>query len=90
MIRKLDPPTNKSLFHKLFHPLVGRALSPYYWIRGWRDIPMVKVDDSRIEWIIRMKERGVKNAEIASVQKVSIRRMQQIHAQYRKSGSIHL
>ena len=46
---------------------------------------MVKLDDSRIRWIIRMKEQGVKNREIASVQKVSIRRVQQIYAEYRRS-----
>jgi len=45
---------------------------------------MVKLDDSRIRWIIRMKEQGIKNEEMASVQKISIRRIQQIYAQYRK------
>ncbi len=49
---------------------------------------MVKLNDERITWIIRMKEQGVKNAEIASVQKVSIRRIQQIYAQYRKGKQI--
>ncbi len=49
---------------------------------------MVKLDDSGIRWIIRMKEQGVKNAEIASVQNVSVRRTQQIYAQYRKSKQI--
>ncbi len=49
---------------------------------------MVKLDDSKIAWIIKMKEQGVKNAEIASVQKVSIRRVQQIYAEYRKSKQI--
>ncbi len=49
---------------------------------------MVKLDDSRIAWIIRMKEQGAKNSEIASVQKVSVRRVQQIYAQYRKSEQI--
>ncbi len=77
-----------SLFPKLFHPLVKRALSAYYWIRGWKGIPMVKLNDDRIAWIIRMKERGVKNAEIASVQKVSVRRVQQIYAEYRKSKHV--
>jgi putative transposase len=51
---------------------------------------MVKLDDSRIRWIIRMKEQGVKNAEIASVQKVSVRRIQQIYAQYKKNKQISL
>lgn len=78
----------RSLFQLLFHPLVKRALSAYYWIRGWKDIPMVKLDGARIAWIIRMKEQGVKNAEIASVQKISIRRIQQIYAQYRKGKQI--
>jgi putative transposase len=49
---------------------------------------MVKLDGSRIAWIIRMKEQGVKNAEIASVQKISIRRIQQIYAQYRKGKNV--
>jgi putative transposase len=48
----------------------------------------VKLDSDRIAWIVKMKEQGAKNAEIASVQKVSVRRVQQLYSRYRKDHQL--
>jgi len=49
---------------------------------------VIKLDDSKIRWMVKMKKQGVRNEEIASVQKVSVRRVQQIYAQYKRTGQM--
>lgn len=47
------------------------------------------VSQSQIEWIVEAKNQGHKsNEETAGVQEVSVRRVQQLYAQYRKTGTI--
>lgn len=53
-----------------------------------RHSPCQAIDSERIAWIVKMKEQGAKNAEIASVQKVSVRRVQQLYSRYRKNGEL--
>lgn len=45
------------------------------------------LEQGQIEWIIKAKSDGWKNADIARVQGISIRRVQQLYSAYRKSGS---
>lgn len=66
-LQPLIIPVYGYLFRKSFHPLVRRVLYPYYWIRDYRGIPMVKLDEGRIRWIIKCKEEGKKNAELPSI-----------------------
>ena len=35
------------------------------------------LDQAQIEWVIRAKERGMKNADIARIQEISTRRVSQ-------------
>ncbi len=77
-----------SLFQKIFHPLVRGALRSYYWIRSWDTIPIVKLDNQKIAWIVNMKKRGTKNSDIALVQKVSVRRVQQIYSEYKNTKNL--
>ena len=49
---------------------------------------MVKLDEDRIRWIIKCKDEGRKNADIAATQKISVRRVQQIYSWYRKNKTI--
>ena len=77
-----------SLFRKLFHPLTKRALWPYYRMRGYHGIPMVKLDEKKINWLIKWKQQGHKNADIANGLKITPRRVQQIYSQYRTTRKI--
>ncbi|MGI0063104.1 MAG: DDE-type integrase/transposase/recombinase [Nitrosopumilaceae archaeon] len=49
---------------------------------------MVKLDDDRIRWIIKCRDEGIKNADIADVQKITVRRVQQIYSSYRKNSKL--
>jgi hypothetical protein len=49
---------------------------------------MVKLDEDRIRWIIKCKDEGKKNEDIANVQKISVRRVQQIYSWYRKNKMV--
>jgi putative transposase len=42
----------------------------------------------QIEWIIKAKNEGKKNQDIASIQEVSVRRVQQLYGEYRRTGTI--
>ncbi len=47
----------------------------------------VVLEQSQIEWIIKTKIEGKRiNEEIARVQEVSVRRVQQLCAQYKRTG----
>jgi len=45
--------------------------------------------DDQIRWIVKQKIEGkLKNEEIASIQGISVRRVQQIYSLYKKNGSL--
>jgi putative transposase len=48
---------------------------------------MAKLNDKKIAWIIKMKECGLSSSEIAFIQKVTSRRVNQIYLYYKKTGS---
>ena len=49
---------------------------------------MKKLNQKKIRWIINQKNKGIKNKEIASVQKISIRRVKQIYSEYKRTNEI--
>jgi len=48
---------------------------------------MAKLNDKKIVWIIKMKERGLSSSEIAFIQNVTSRRVNQIYLHYKRTGS---
>ncbi len=49
---------------------------------------MQKLDPIKVSWIIRAKENGVKNADIAQSMKVSARWVQKLYSRYCSLGVI--
>ena len=49
---------------------------------------MKKLNQKKIRWIIKQKSKGIKNKEIAFVQKISIRRVKQIYSEYKRTNEI--
>lgn len=47
---------------------------------------MAKLNDKKIAWIIRSKELGLRSSEIAFIQNVTARRVNQIYLHYRRTG----
>ena len=46
------------------------------------------LDQAQVEWIVRAKEKGERNQDIARTQGVSVRRVQQLYNGYRRSGKV--
>ena len=49
---------------------------------------MVKLNDDKIRWIIKCKQQGIKNQDIADGLKITTRSIQQIYYSYKKSNQI--
>ena len=49
---------------------------------------MQKLDPIKVSWIIKQKENGVKNADVAYSMKISTRWVQKLYSRYRNSGNI--
>ncbi|MDG6974176.1 MAG: transposase family protein [Nitrososphaerota archaeon] len=48
----------------------------------------MKLDPVKVEWIVRQKEKGTRNATIAESMKVSVRRVQTLWSLYRAKGEV--
>ena len=48
----------------------------------------MKLDEKAIKWIIREKEKGTPTKEIAEIEGISERRVNQIYKQYKETGEI--
>jgi len=50
--------------------------------------PCVKLDEKTIKWIIREKEKGTPTKEIAEIEGITPRRVNQIYKQYKDTGEV--
>jgi len=83
-----------SLIPILFHPLrrinnlIRKTRLSEFWLSLWRKYGHGVLEQRQIEWIVKARNEGKKNIDIANVQGVSVRRVQQLYSAYRRSGSI--
>ena len=68
--------------------LVRRSRLGEFWRSVRKRYGHHVLDQAQIEWIIKAKERRVKNEDIARSMGISIRRVRQLYSLYRKSGAI--
>lgn len=73
---------------KSFLKLVKKVRLGHYWKSIWKRLDHEKLDESKVRWIVRAKERGERSRDVAFVQGVSVKRVNQLYARYRKEGSI--
>lgn len=79
----------RSLFQKLFRKLVPESILGDFWrsvVKRYRK--NVKLDDSKIRYLIRGRENGERSEDIASHLSVSTRRVEQLYARYKASGQV--
>ena len=81
-------PIGDSIILKLVHPIISRLKSRYVWKRGKNHKIMQKLDPIQISWIIKSKEDGAKNADVASSMKISVRWVQKLYSRYRRTGAV--
>lgn len=79
-------------FHPLLtrlHKLVRKTRLGEFWTSFWRSYGYaVVLDQSQVEWVIKAKSEGrLTNEEIARAQGVSVSRVQQLHREYRRTGT---
>ena len=60
----------------------------YVVTRRRRYVVMAKLDPVKVKWIVDEMKKGVRSVEIAARMEVSPRRVQQICAQYRRTGEV--
>jgi putative transposase len=72
----------------LVHPLAKQIGARWVWSRGRRYRVYMKLDPVKVEWIIRQKENGTSNREIASAMGISKRRVQKLWSAYRTTGAV--
>ena len=80
-----------SLFELLFRKLVKESVLGEFWrslVRHYKED--VKLDDDKMRFIVRSRERGGRSRDIAVNLGVSRRRVEQVYAYYRKYGEIPL
>jgi putative transposase len=77
-----------SLIKQLFRSLVKGVRLGAYWRSIWKRYSYGKLNDAQIRWIVKAKEDGIKSRDIASIQSVSVRRVEQIYTQYKRDGCI--
>src|SRR5712692_2983605 len=81
----------KQSFRSLYR-VVKTARLGRYWQSVWKRLRhgSRKLSDSQIRWIVKSRSEGVGSKEIASTLQniVSVRRVEQLFAEYRKNGSM--
>jgi len=81
----------ESLFELLFRKLVKESVLGEFWrslVKHHKED--VKLDDDRMRYIVRAKEKGERSWDIAMNLGVSRRRVEQVYAHYRRYGEIPL
>ena len=73
---------------KLVHPLASTIGARWVWSKGRRYRVYMKLDPVKVEWIVRQKEKGARNATIAASMKVSVRRVQELWSAYRSTRAV--
>ena len=82
LIQKSFPPLRR------IHKLIRKSILGEFWRSVWRRHGYDVLDQAQVEWIIKAKDRCMKNADIARIQEISTRRVRQLYSQYRKSGTV--
>ncbi|MGC9088495.1 MAG: hypothetical protein ACP5IF_07820, partial [Conexivisphaera sp.] len=60
-----------------------------FWLSMIRKYGRGVLDGEQIRWIVGAKDKGeLTNREIADAQGISVRRVQQLYSEYRRSGSV--
>jgi len=77
------------LIKVLFRSIVNKVKLGDYWRSIWKKYAHGrKLSDEKMVWVVNAKKSGLASRDIASTQNVSIRRVEQIYAKYRKSGAV--
>ena len=80
-----------SLFQKLFRNLINKKIFDEFWrslFKHYKDD--AKFDEDKIRYIIRARGRDGRSSNIAVHLNISRRRVEQIHAYYRRFEELHL
>ncbi|MGH7080805.1 MAG: DDE-type integrase/transposase/recombinase, partial [Acetobacteraceae bacterium] len=79
-----------SLIKQLFRSIVKKVKLGDYWRSLWKryGYGARKLSDEKVVWVVKARESGLATRDVASTQNVSVRRVEQLYAQYKKSKEI--
>ena len=79
-----------SLIKQLFRTVVNKVKLGDYWRRIWKRYGYGgrKLSNEKAGWVVRARESGLAARDIARTQNVSVRRVEQLYAQYKESQEI--
>jgi len=79
----------QSVIKKLFRSIVNKVKLGEYWRGIWKRYGYGrKLSEESVGWVVRARESGTAARDIASTQNITVRRVEQLYAQYRKSGDV--
>ena len=79
-----------SIVRKLVRPKFKRSIKEYFTLYQSRTSMRKHLSSREIEYIIRECKKGSPTSKIAAEMKVSQRRIQQLYAEFRNTGNIHV
>ena len=79
-----------SLIKQLFRSIVNKVRLGDYWRSIWKKhgYGSRKLSEEKVVWVVKARESGLAARDIASTQNITVRRVEQLYAQYRESGEI--
>ena len=77
-----------SLIKKLLHPLLKAGRLGTFWRSIYKRYRHGKLADGQVEWLIRAREKGNRNADIARALGISERWVKHLYSRYRNEGTI--
>ena len=69
------------------HKLIRKTRLSEFWKGLWSRYGRGMLDQAQVEWIVKAKEKGESNQDITRAQGISVRRVQQLYGEYRRSGN---
>ena len=76
------------LIKKLLHPLLKAGRLGRFWRSVYKRYRDEMLAEGQVEWLIRAREKGTRNGDIASALGISERWVQRLYSRYRREGRV--
>ncbi len=81
-------PQEEYVIKKLLHPLLNAGRLGGFWRSIYERYRHGKLAEGQVEWLIRAREKGTTNGDIARALNISQRWVKHIYSRYRNEGTI--
>ncbi len=81
-------PSDLSLIKKLLHPLLKAGRLGRFWRSLYGRYGIGRLEEGQVEWLVRSKQRGMNNGDIARALNISERWVKHLYSRFRNEGRI--